>query len=65
MQGMSRPETQDTSAPNTPRPSQEGRGVIGRRHLGGVVLAFWIVYSGAVLGWHALTAPPADACIVR
>ena len=65
MQGMSRPEPQDTSAPNTPRNSQEGRGAIGRRRLGWVVLAFWIVYSGAVLGWHALTAPPADACIVR
>jgi hypothetical protein len=62
---MLRPETQDTPTSHPPRPSQEGRGVIGRRRLGWVVLAFWIVYSGAVLGWHALTAPPADACIVR
>lgn len=62
---MSRPETQDTPTRNQPRHSQEGRGVVGRHRLGWVVLAFWIAYSGAVLGWHALTAPPADACIVR
>jgi hypothetical protein len=57
--------TQDAHTRNPPRPSQERRGFVARRRLGWVALAFWIAYSGAVLGWHALAAPPADACIVR
>jgi hypothetical protein len=57
--------TQDAHTRRQPRSSQEERGFVVRRRLGWVALAFWIAYSGAVLGWHALTAPPADVCVVR
>lgn len=63
--GMLSAGTQDAHTHSQPRASQEGRGLVVRRRLGWVVIAFWIAYSAAVLGWHALTAPPADACIVR
>ncbi len=56
--------TQDASH-RRPRPSQEARGLASRRHLGWFAFVLWIAYSAAVLGWHALDAPPADACIVR
>lgn len=30
-----------------------------------LLVALWLGYSAAVLGWHALTSPPADVCITR
>ena len=30
-----------------------------------IVFFGWLAYSGALLGWAAANAPPADACIVR
>ncbi len=62
---MSSAGTQDAPTHSQPRPSQERRGVVVRHRLGWAAFVFWIAYSGAVLGWHALAAPPADACIVR
>jgi hypothetical protein len=62
---MSSSRTQDAPTHSQARSAHEGRASPTRRRLGWVALAFWIVYSGAVLGWHALTAPPTDACIVR
>lgn len=56
--------TQDRSH-SRPRPSHEARGIAFRRRLGWLALALWIAYSAVLLGWHALNAPPADACIVR
>lgn len=29
-----------------------------------IAFAGWLAYSGALLGWAAANAPPADACIV-
>ncbi|MFU2487690.1 hypothetical protein [Thauera sp. WH-1] len=57
--------TQHASNRHRPDRPQAAPGGVVRRRLAWVALAFWIAYSGAVLGWHALTAPPADACIVR
>lgn len=48
-----------------PRSAQVSRGGRLGRHLGWLVFILWIAYSGAVLGWHALSAPPVDACLVR
>jgi hypothetical protein len=36
-----------------------------RRLLCWIVFFGWLGYSGALLGWAAANAPPADACIVR
>lgn len=65
MADMSSARTQDASKRRQPGSPPEEAGGVLRRRLAWVALAFWIAYSGAVLGWHALTAPPADACIVR
>lgn len=37
----------------------------GRKLLILALAALWLGYSAAVLGWHALTSPPADVCITR
>ncbi|HRP24658.1 hypothetical protein [Thauera sp.] len=57
--------TQDASDRHQPGSPQAAPGGVFRRRLAWVALVFWIAYSGALLGWHALTLPPADACIVR
>ncbi len=61
---MTSAEPQDTRDPG-PRPSQEARGFGSRRRVGWLAFVLWIAYSAALLGWHAVNAPPADACIVR
>ncbi|MDX5411082.1 MAG: hypothetical protein LPJ94_12735 [Thauera sp.] len=60
---MTRSGTQDASQ-RRPRPSNEARGLASSR-LAWAAFLLWIAYSAALLGWHALDAPPADACIVR
>lgn len=65
MLDMLNPRTQDASHDRHTGPSPAASGGVARRRLVWFVLVFWIAYSGAVLGWHALTLPPAAACSVR
>lgn len=57
--------TQDASNRHEPGSPHGVPGSGLRRRLAWAALVFWVAYSGAVLSWHALTLPPAAACIVR
>lgn len=57
--------TQDASNRHEPGSLHGMQGSGLRRRLAWAALVSWVAYSGAVLGWHALTLPAAAACIVR